>query len=69
VGQEESVIADEEQRTITQVCAMLLHEGVEAHKKEGRQIRTALGRQTEDQDVVGCYSRFHVKNQSRSLLG
>jgi len=28
-------IADEEQRTITQICEMLLHEGVEAYKKEG----------------------------------
>src|ERR1035437_7750845 len=28
-------IVDEEQRTITQVCEMLLHEGVEAYKKEG----------------------------------
>jgi hypothetical protein len=29
-------IADEEQRTITQVCEILLqHEGVEAYKKEG----------------------------------
>ena len=28
-------IADEEQRTITQVCEMLLYEGVEAYKKEG----------------------------------
>ena len=28
-------IADEEQRTITQVCEMLLHEGIEAYKKEG----------------------------------
>ena len=28
-------IADEEQRTITQVCEMLLNEGVEAYKKEG----------------------------------
>ncbi len=28
-------IADEEQRTITQVCEMLLHEGVEAYKKDG----------------------------------
>jgi len=28
-------IAYEEQRTITQVCEMLLHEGVEAYKKEG----------------------------------
>ncbi len=28
-------IADEEQRTITQVCEMLLNEGVEAYKKDG----------------------------------
>ena len=28
-------IAEEEQRTITQICEMLLHEGVEAYKKEG----------------------------------
>jgi hypothetical protein len=28
-------IADEEQRTLTQVCEMLLNEGVEAYKKEG----------------------------------
>jgi hypothetical protein len=27
--------ADEEQRTITQVCEMLLQEGVEAYKNEG----------------------------------
>jgi hypothetical protein len=27
-------IADEEQRTITQVCEMRLHEGVEAYKVE-----------------------------------
>lgn len=28
-------IADEEQRTITQICEMLLYEGVESYKKEG----------------------------------
>jgi hypothetical protein len=28
-------IADEEQRTITQVCELLLCEGIEAYKKEG----------------------------------
>jgi len=28
-------IADEEQRTITQICEMLLNEGIEAYKKEG----------------------------------
>ena len=28
-------IADEEQRTITQVCEMLLYEGIEAYKKDG----------------------------------
>ena len=31
-------IADEEQRTITQICEMLLREGVEAYKKEGRKF-------------------------------
>jgi hypothetical protein len=29
------LIADDEQRTITQVCELLLNEGVEAYKKEG----------------------------------
>jgi hypothetical protein len=28
-------IADEEQRTITQICEMLLYEGLETYKKEG----------------------------------
>ena len=28
-------IADEEQRTVTQICEMLLYEGVEAYRKEG----------------------------------
>ena len=28
-------ISEEEQRTITQICEMLLYEGVEAYKKEG----------------------------------
>ena len=28
-------IADEEQRTLTQICEMLLYEGVESYKKEG----------------------------------
>ena len=31
-------IADEEQRTITQVCEMLLYEGVEAYKQEGPRL-------------------------------
>jgi hypothetical protein len=35
-------IADEEQRTITQVCEMLLHEGVEAYKKEGSKFMQRL---------------------------
>jgi hypothetical protein len=35
-------IADEEQRTITQVCEMLLHEGVEAYKKEGPKFMQLL---------------------------
>jgi hypothetical protein len=44
-------IADEEQRTLTQVCEMLLNEGVEAYKQEGRErVHSALGRQTEGQN-------------------
>ncbi|MGB0110195.1 MAG: hypothetical protein WBP52_16985 [Terriglobales bacterium] len=35
-------IADEEQRTITQVCEMLLHEGVEAYKKEAPKFMQRL---------------------------
>jgi hypothetical protein len=47
---------------------MLLHEGVEAYKKEGRQIHTALGRQTEAQDEVGYSSRFHIETPHCTLL-
>jgi hypothetical protein len=35
-------IANEEQRTITQVCEMLLLEGVEAYKKEGLKFMQRL---------------------------
>ncbi len=35
-------IADEEQRTITQICEMLLLEGLEAYKKEGPQFMQRL---------------------------
>lgn len=35
-------IADEEQRTITQVCEMLLNEGIEAYKKEGSKFMQRL---------------------------
>jgi hypothetical protein len=35
-------IADEEQRTITQICELLLHEGVEAYKKEGSKFMQRL---------------------------
>ena len=35
-------IADEEQRTITQVCEMLLNEGVEAYKKDGPKFMQRL---------------------------
>jgi len=39
-------IADEEQRTITQVCEMFLHEGVDAYKKEGSKlIQRLVGKQ------------------------
>ena len=34
MGRDVQRIADEEQRTITQVCEMLLYAGVEAYKKE-----------------------------------
>jgi predicted transcriptional regulator len=34
--------ADEEQRTVSQVCEMLLYEGVEAHKKEGPKFMQRL---------------------------
>ena len=35
-------IADEEQRTITQVCEMLLYDGVEAYKREGPKFMQRL---------------------------
>jgi hypothetical protein len=35
-------IAVEEQRTITQVCEMLLNEGVEAYKREGPKFMQRL---------------------------
>ena len=35
-------IADEEQRTLTQICEMLLYEGVEAYKKEGPKFMQRL---------------------------
>jgi hypothetical protein len=35
-------IAEEEQRTLTQVCEMLLNEGVEAYKKEGAKFMQRL---------------------------
>ncbi len=35
-------IADDEQRNISQICEMLLHEGVEAYKKEGSKFMPRL---------------------------
>ncbi len=35
-------IADDEQRALSQVCEMLLYEGVEACKKEGRKFMQRL---------------------------
>ena len=35
-------IANEEQRTISQVCEMLIHEGVKAYKKEGPKFMQRL---------------------------
>lgn len=31
-------MADDEQRALSQICEMLLHEGVEAYKKEGNRF-------------------------------
>jgi len=35
-------IVDDEQRNISQICEMLLHEGVEAYKKEGAKFMQRL---------------------------
>ena len=35
-------IADDEQRNISQICEMLLYEGVEAYKKEGAKFMQRL---------------------------
>ena len=35
-------IADDEQRNISQICELLLHEGVEAYKKEGAKFMQRL---------------------------
>jgi len=35
-------IADDEQRNISQICEMLLHEGVETYKKEGPKFMRRL---------------------------
>jgi hypothetical protein len=35
-------IAEEEQRTLTQICEMLLYEGVESYKKEGTKFMQRL---------------------------
>ena len=35
-------VADEEQRTLSQICEMLLYEGVEAYKKEGPKFMQRL---------------------------
>jgi hypothetical protein len=35
-------IADEEQRNVSQVCEMLLYEGVEAYKREGAKFMQQL---------------------------
>ena len=42
-GQDIQQIADDEQRTITQVCEMLLHEGVEAYKREEPKPKMRIG--------------------------
>jgi len=35
-------IADDEQRNLSQICEMLLYEGVEAYKKEGSKFMQRL---------------------------
>jgi hypothetical protein len=35
-------MADDEQRNISQICELLLHEGVEAYKKEGDKFMQRL---------------------------
>ena len=35
-------IAEEEQRTLTQICEMLLYEGVESYKREGSKFMQKL---------------------------
>lgn len=35
-------MAEEEQRTITQICELLLYEGIEAYKKEGAKFMQRL---------------------------
>ena len=35
-------IADDEQRNISQICEMFLHEGVEAYKKDGSKFMQRL---------------------------
>lgn len=35
-------IANDEQRTLSQICEMLLYEGVEAYKKEGSKFMQRL---------------------------
>ena len=35
-------IAAEEQRTLTQICEMILYEGIEAYKKEGPKFMQRL---------------------------
>ena len=45
-------MADDEQRNLSQICEMLLYEGVEAYKKDGPQVPSAPGRQTEAENEV-----------------
>jgi hypothetical protein len=35
-------IADEEQRNISQICELLLHEGIESYKREGTKFMRRL---------------------------
>ena len=41
-------MADDGQRNISQICELLLHEGVEAYKKEGAKFMRRLGSRQDD---------------------
>ncbi len=55
-------MADDQQRNVSQICEMLLHEGVEVYRKEG----SKFDRQAEAEDEVEVSSR-ELFNQVSSV--